>query len=1096
MGEVGTATDALDSRCILLTDIYQSSRLSELYPGQYPAVLATHNAAVEKAVASWRGQVYKNTGDGYIAFFDRAAECVACAVMLQREFSAFPPFGDDDPLLVRVVAHGGVLRTIGSEFYGPALNRASRICQVCHPGQVLVSDAVAACVDQPTDSAGFLDLGEHHLRDLAEPVHLYQLDHEDFARREFPPLPTLGNRPNNLVEQPNTFIGRRHELNELKAMLLNGARLVTITAPGGYGKSRLATHLCADLLESFERGVFFLELGPLRDHTGIETALANATGFQFHGSGDQQEQLIDYLREKEMLLCFDNFEHVLDGASFVGAVIREASKVKVAVTTREPLRIRGEQVYPLQPLPVGRLQHEHSDAVLLFVDRASLVSPGFSLSEQSLPLVRDICTRLSGIPLAIELAAAWMDSFTLAELLAELDQQLELTARLSDVPERHRSLRASLDWSWNLLSDEQRQMLMRLSAFRGGCFAEAASAVLGARGMALRQKLSELADKSWLITREVDGLTRFFLRDAASREYVFEKLAATRTDSSGGLYEQAVMAHVRFFSELMEREGPRLEGHGQLDAFRLLRLEIQNIYEALDTLLNRLQQADAPDDIEGLLLPIARWLWVFLNMSSEFRECAARYAELRNALGPTTHLKTVLVWAHLGCSKAHLHLGAQQEAVKEARSANTIAQGLHDQPTLATVLHHSGRVAWMQGNFEVARAYCSEALAIAREVDDRNAVSVSLNTLATIDARQGDFDLAGRLLTESIAIMREIGDRWGISYVLLNQGNVEQHLCNYDKARELYNESLAIRREFGDRSGITDCLNQLGILEGIQGRFAAARDCFIESLTIRRELGSRLKIAASINNLGIVEKELGNYDEARALYTESLAIRRSVGDRSGTAGTLHNLGNVECLQGMLTAAREHIAESLALFRTMGDRNEIANCLHGLGNAEVAEGRRGAARPLLEEALAIRRDIADRAGVAVLLTSLASLESAEGHTDLACRLIAESLAIRAEIGDHNGLCLAAGTASRILFAAGRGEPAVVCLYGARYHSGQLGVVLTPTRRQAQEADLAAIENPDSGMAPDERARLKAQAEAMSIDELAQYALEALGKLEPD
>ena len=1025
-------------RYILLTDIYQSSRLSEQYPQLYAQALDMHNAAVEQAVATCDGQIYKSLGDGFIALFQQAADCLACAMRLQQAFATIPAFSADDPFLVRVIAHGGVLRPAGQEYYGPALNRASRICQVCHPGQMILSDAVKPAASKLPPGAKLIDLGLHHLRDLAEPEHLYQLDHQAFSRREFPPLPTLKNRPNNLVEQPNAFIGRTRELEELREMLRNSRRLVTIAAPGGYGKSRLATQLCADLLASFQRGVFFIELAPLRDHTGIGAALASAIGFRFYGSRDPAEQLIDYLREKELLLCLDNFEHVLDGAALVSDILKAAPEVKAVVTSREPLRIAGEQVYPLEPLPVsstrvpaGDLRDTCTeagatpDAVLLFADRAAQACPSFTLDGSNLTSVQAICEQLGGIPLAVELAAAWTDSFTLSELRAELDQQLELTARKTDIPRRHQNLRACLDWSWHLLSPKQQRILMQLAAFRGGCFIDAAAVVLGTKGKALRRELATLADKSWLTARAVHDQTRFFLRDAASHEYAFEQLVATRNDGRTGfqpvdedakddrqdacptgqvqpsLYESTVMAHAQYFSALIWREGEKLHRHEQLEALQRISLEQQNIYEALDTLINRIgsvENGSTPvpgggdisgstpvpggdstsiDEktgaIESLLFPFARWLWEYLDMTSAYRELVERYEGLKSVARQASSLKHTLLWALLGCSYGQWRLSNHDEASRDARKGQALAQ--------------------------------------AR--DDRDAFALSLMCLAHVTYGEGNIDGSRELYSQSLAAFREIGDQSSVAIVLSNLGLVEDGYGNLNAAHALHAESLAISRKIGDRDGIAMSLNNLGLVEYTHGHYDAARELHEESLATSREIGDQGGIAVSLNNLGLIDQSEGSFDAARTRYAEALALSRDIGDRSGIATYLHNLGLLEHSQDHFKAARD--------------------------------------------------------------------------------LYAKALVVSREINYGAGICALTAVCGQLLATASQAAAGAVCLYGSRYQAEQLGQEFDPIEGTFLEQGLSIIEHPDTGLPPAERQRLKVQAEALSADELAEYTQKALKKV---
>jgi predicted ATPase/class 3 adenylate cyclase len=532
---------------ILLTDIYRSSHLSEAFPAEFAAALSRHNDVVERAIADAGGRVLKGLGDGYIALFNDAPGAAAAAVAVQGSFGD-ETFPDGTPLRLRVVAHGGALREVstdsGTDFYGPALNRAARIAQVCHPGQLLISDTVRTFLPDgenvslpKTDTpVRIISLGDHRLRDLAEPEALYQLLAPIFAVQEFPPLASLEGRPNNLVQMPGSFIGREAELEELRGLLLGSdglrSRLLTIVAPGGYGKSRLAAQLLSNMLEDFGSGVFEVRLASLSDAGRIPEAIAAATGFQFFGNREPRQQILDYLREKDMLLHFDNFEHLLEGAALITEILQTAPRVQIVITSREPLRLRDEKVYRLEPLPTDT----GGDAVRLFVERASMVRHDFALDARTEPVVQRITNALGGVPLAIELAAAWVDSFSLDELAAEMDHQLELTARMADVPERHRSVRASCDWSWAQLTDQQKSLLRRCSVFKGGFFIEAAEAVLGLTGLGLRKALAELCDKSWLYTRELrweeDGRpttkTRYQLRDAAAREYAWEKLVETK----------------------------------------------------------------------------------------------------------------------------------------------------------------------------------------------------------------------------------------------------------------------------------------------------------------------------------------------------------------------------------------------------------------------------------------------------------------------------------------------------------------------------------------------------------------------------------------
>ncbi|MCH7471847.1 tetratricopeptide repeat protein [bacterium] len=1145
---------------ILFTDIYRSSHLWEVFPKQYPAVLEQHNRTVEEIVLARSGDIIRNLGDGYAVLFDDAVQCADSAVAIQCAMAgaqALPAFSDGTELQVRVACHGGELRqlAVGRGYFGPPLNRASRICQVCHPGQALVSQKVQVFLDAQPVNTTLIDLGEHRLRDLAEPEHLFQLDHPGFALHEFPPLPTLASRPNNLIEQPNAFIGRAGELAELKEMLVGQAvarlqRLITITAPGGYGKSRLATQLCADLLEEYKHGVFEVLLAPVGDHNRIVGATADALGFQFYGKTDPEEQLIDYLREKELLISFDNFEHVMEGAELISSILKEAPRVQVVVTSREPLRLSVEKVKHLEPLPVGDKgtagEEELPGAVSLFVDRAALVKDDFALTPDNLPTVQGICERLDGVPLAIELAAAWADSYSLDELLSEMNQQLELTARMRDVPERHRSVRASLDWSFGLLSDEQRDILRCLAVFKGGFFIEAAEAVLldawerrlpGSAGFQpaiesrqdagaprpdagkmpalpakhLRRRLAELCDKSWLFTREVASKTRFFIRDAAAREYAWEKPRQSPD------YESAVIAHVRNFAELMEQEGEKLHGPGQLEALNALGLELENIYKALDTALNRLvgrtavpailesrtgpsappTGPSAPPEAESLLLPFVKYLYRYLDIVSRFLEALGWYERLVESAERTGN-RSLQILARLGYGGALLRLSRYDEAIEASTLAKRLAEEEGDRESIALALNNLGLVAYSQGRYDEQKELHAESLAISREIGDRYGIASSLNNLGLVAQDQGRYEEAMRLHEESLAIRREIGDRYGTAGSLNNVGLVAGSQGRCEDAKKLYGEALVINRELGNQLWISFNLGNLGLVAHDQGRYDEAKKLHEESLTIEREIGDRIGIAMSLMNLGLVAHAQGHHEKAKKLHEESLAICREIGSRKGVAGSMHNIAAVAESQGHFVEAEQLLRESEAISREIGERDYLSNHLILLARVTLAQHRHEDAKQYAEEALQIKR----------------------------------------EIGDHSGMCESLAAAGNLLVALGRLEHAAAVLYGAQHHAEQLGHTFGPTvqaeldeglkkvqgermkdegwrmkgkvqekkgtgESEAGGADFqpamgsvalrGGVHNGGQDARPTDLEQLKAQACAMSLDELVAYALAALAEL---
>jgi len=898
----GASVSGKQTAFVVCTEVDRSSYIRETYPEDFGQLLRRHDDLIAAQAQKQQCGFLRNVGGGYYAVFPDATGAMEFAIAVGCEITEFPKLPDGTAVRLRVSLHAGdVFGTPEiEEHYKRALSRCSRILEVCHPGQVLMSKAVRLQLRELPEGVEAPYLGSHRLRDLAEPEHLYQLVHPDFALHGFPALPTLEHRPNNLREQPNAFIGRTSELLELKGILMGmEQRLLTITAPGGYGKSRLATQLCADLLDEYEHGVFEVPLAPLGDIERLVTTTASALGFQFHSGSDPKQQLLDYLREKRILICFDNFEHLLPGKQLLKEIHGQAPQVSMLVTSREPLRLKGEKVYRLKPLPLGGNGEPErggfSDAVELFVDRATLVEPDFKPTPDNLQLVNAVCDKLDGVPLAIELAAAWADTFTLEELRKEVQGQLELTARMGDVDERHRSVRASLDWSYKLLNDDQREVLRAISTFKGGFFVKAAKAVVRKPG--LRRMLAELREKGWLFTREVNRETRFYLRDAASHEYAFGKLL----ESPG--WQCAVLAHCRFFAENLDREGKKLRGHGQIAALKVLGMEIENVYEAAAVAMNR-------EDAE-LLLPFAKYLVSYLDMASRWQEGVTLYG-LLSQVADLTGDPNLRMHALLGSGKLLLRIDRYDESEKVSLAAKQLAEQEGNRWGIASALSNLGNVAQERGRYDEAKKHYEESLRIRREIGHDYGVATSLNNLALIASRQGRYEEAEELHRQSLKMKREIGDRLGVANSLYNLGGVAYAQGRFDETATVNQESLGIMREIGDRGGIGVTLMALGIVASRQGRNEEAEELYRESLRIHKEIGDRKCIAISLNNLGSVAQDQGHYGKAEELLQESLQIKREIGDLRGILSTLSNLAGMSIILEKYQDARDHLQEALSI----------------------------------------------------------------------------------------------------------------------------------------------------------------------------------------
>ena len=457
----------------LFTDLEGSTRLWEAHPTEMAAALARHDALLFEAVTSNGGTVVKTTGDGLMAVFAAVTDCAAACLAAQRRLVA-EDWVTTAPLRVRMGVNTGEAETRDGDFHGPAVNRAARIMAVGHGGQVLLSGTAAALVgDALPPGAWLLDLGIHRLKDLTEPEHLYQLSHPDVAAT-FPPLASLDARPNNLPMQVSEFFGREEELASIRSMVAKpGTRLITLTGPGGTGKTRLALQVGADVVERYRDGVFFVDLSSEREPDGAFEAIAREMGLASTGEGATLQVLKTKLRDREQLVILDNFEQVTEAAAGVAELLEHCPRLVALVTSRQALRVRGEQVFPVPPLsvpdPTASFEEiAGAEAVRLFTERARSVLPSFALTEANAAIVAEISARLEGMPLAIELAAPRLTVFTADDLRDRLGRQLDvLRGGARDLPERQRTLRGTIEWSYDLLSDDERRLFDVLSVFSG-----------------------------------------------------------------------------------------------------------------------------------------------------------------------------------------------------------------------------------------------------------------------------------------------------------------------------------------------------------------------------------------------------------------------------------------------------------------------------------------------------------------------------------------------------------------------------------------------------------------------------------------------------
>jgi predicted ATPase/TolA-binding protein len=629
------------------------------------------------------------------------------------------------------------------------------------------------------------------------------------------------------------------------------------------------------------------------------------------------------LKEKEMLLLLDNFEQVVEAADQVGHLLAACPHLKVLATSRVPLRIRGEKEYAVSPLLIPDVNHLPSleklvqfDAVRLFIERATDVKADFQVNSDNAPSVAEICARLDGLPLAVELAAARIRVLPPHALLSRLSSRLKvLTGGARDLPARQQTLRNTIEWSYDLLDEGQRQLFRRMSIFKGGCVLEAVERVCNydeALQVDVFEGVEALLTSNLIQLKEgSDGEPRFWLLETI-HEYAREKLAES------GEAEPLQREQALYIMRLAEEAEPHLAGEKQQEWLDRLEDEHDNIRAALEWAGEQGKAEGAGKEREAgeareVGLRISGVIWFFWSMRSLFAE-------------GRMHLERAISTA--GASGA--------APLTDSMSAAGIASKIK-------ALIGAGKLAYRQGEYSSARSLTESALVLARDAGDKQSITGAVHHLGNIALELGDYARAPALYEESLAVARDVGDKSGIAHSLNSLGNVAFDRGDHAGARALFVESLQLSRELGDKSRIADTLENLGHLAYEQGDHTGARALYEESLAIYKELGIKWAFATTLSWLGNLAVEEGDYSEARALFEESLARCKELGDKTMVAYSLKSIGAVALEEVDYAEARALFEESLAIATAIGDRKGIVACLAGLGSvaARVGQLERGA-----------------------------------------------------------------------------------------------------------------------------------------------------------
>jgi predicted ATPase/class 3 adenylate cyclase len=818
----------------LFTDVEGSTRLLQDLGPDYGVVQRDHMRIMREAIAEGGGLEIRTEGDAFFAVFSSAVGAVRAAVSAQRALAAHP-WSHGQPLRVRMGMHTGEGLLGGDDYLGIDVNRAARIAAAGHGGQVLLSESTTPLVSNALpDGVTLRDLGSHRLKDFDEPQRIHQLV-IDGLPDAFPPIRTL-EIPTNLPLRLTSFVGRERELATVSE-LLESARLVTLTGPGGTGKTRLALRVASEVLDRFDDGVFFVDLAPITDPALVPSTILTTVGPR-GGAGPRSEleRLQIELRDRAILLVLDNFEQVLEAAVAVSAILAAAPGVRVLATSRAPLRLEGEHEVPVAPLELPGASEVVSpgdlsrfEATALFLERATAVDPRFAVDEENLRAIVEICRRLDGLPLAIELAASRLRVLSLAAMVERLDRALPLlSGGPRDRPDRQRTLRDAIDWSFRLLPPAVASLFGRLCVFAGGftlASAEAVCAPDGEPGLDLLEGIEALLDASLVRRAEAMGGPDRFEMLQTIHEYGLGRLDET------GQADALRRGHALHFLDLAEALDPELRGPGIQRAMGALHIEHDNLRAALAWAL----QADQGD----VALRLVSSLWRFWHMHGDIAS-GRRWVEQALALPSAAGRSRIRAKALLAAgSLAYWQL---DEPAMSAWYGDALAmfEELGDERGVAEARYDAGFGLAIQGRLEEAIAMLRSSKALFEKLGDRRAVADSLFGLAIMTLfTGGDLEMTRDTGEEALSIHREVGDLFGVTGSLYVVGRAATQLGDLDTGRACFLEALAIEEAFNERTGLALTLDNLADLEISEGHAVRAMRLAGASEAIQEAVGGQ-----------------------------------------------------------------------------------------------------------------------------------------------------------------------------------------------------------------------------------------------------------------
>ena len=931
----------------LFTDIEGSTRLWQEFPEEMPGALKQHHALLQTIIDKHNGYVFQIIGDAFCVAFESASQALAASLEIQLSLKE-ARWDKTGPILVRTALHTGpaelkVGEHISGEYEsGLTLSQASRLLSAGHGGQILLSSVTAQLVlDYLPEGVILKDLGAHRLKDLDRADTIYQVMAPDLPS-DFPPLKTLDAHPNNLPIQPTPFVGRQDELADLDNLISDpDNRLISIVGAGGMGKTRLALaeaeHQLYAITSSngkeeprFPDGVFLVRLAPLETTEAMIPTIAEATGFQFYEGVEPKQQILDFFREKRLLLLMDNFEHLMEGVSLLPEITQAAPDVKILVTSREKLNLSGEVTYPLRGMRFPEeeefeLSGEEKpySSVELFLQCAKRSIPDFSPNDEELKSIGYICRLVEGMPLGVELAAAWMEMLVPGEIASEIQKSLDfLEAEAIDIPDRHRSIRTVFDYTWKLLGGDQQEIMKKVSVFRGGFTAEAAYEVAGA---SLKQLL-RLVNKSLLQRSSTERLNMHELL----RKYASEKL---RPDEE----IQARNQHCEYFAEFLHQREAAIRGGDQRETLT----EMENIRAGLRWAVNQKQVSEIRKQLQSIW-----WLYDFQGWFQEAKSTLEQVISVMEMDKPIGEQGIVYGQTLTLLGASSVRTGKSEEGTQIIRKSQAILRQL-DAPL---------ELAW-------ANAFL---------------YGYGLSV---------DFEEAEQCFQENNTIYKEESFLWGLAFTHYLWGNMLLNLGRKVEAEPHYLKAYQIFSDHSDRMGMAVCLRAFGRIALERGEHEIAKKFGEESRQLFKDTNYKLQVGMCHEFLGDLELVMGNYENAKTQHQEAFNIRKTIGFQKGIATSNFDLGRVALRMGEFIDAKEYFEEALGRFQRLGDQHFVGLVLTRIGNLSVSLGNYREAKTKYLSAFKIWRISRNDRLCLDILRGVALLCAATGNHELAVELAA-------------------------------------------------------------------------------------------------------------